>query len=88
MPATPEAYLLSPLVASEQRLKVFMMPLWQCLVIRSLGETNLGASLLFLWDIQYDCIYQNGIEKNNSLCLFVPGGATAVPYWDIWALAC
>ena len=32
-----------------------------------------------MWDIQYNCIYQNGKEKNNSLCLFVPGDATAVP---------
>ena len=30
----------------------------------------------------------NGKEKNNSLCLFVPGDATAVPDWEIWALAC
>ena len=25
-----------------------------------------------VWDIQYNFIYQNGKEKNNSLCLF-PG---------------
>ena len=41
-----------------------------------------------VWDIQYDCIYQNDKEKNNSLYLFVPRDATAVPYWELWALAC
>ena len=33
-------------------------------------------------------LYQDGKEKDNSLCSFVPGGATAVPCWEIWALAC
>ena len=33
-------------------------------------------------------LYQDGKEKNNSLCSFVPGGATAIPCWEIWALAC
>ena len=33
-------------------------------------------------------LYQDGKEKNNSLCSFVPGDATAVPCWEIWALAC
>ena len=31
---------------------------------------------------------KDGKEKDNSLCSFVPGDATAVPYWEIWALAC
>ena len=31
---------------------------------------------------------QDGKEKDNSLCSFVPGGDTAVPCWEIWALAC
>ena len=44
--------------------------------------------LLFYMGIQYGCIYQDGKEKNNSLCSFVPGGATAVPCWELWALAC
>ena len=41
-----------------------------------------------MWDIQCDCIYQNDKEKNNSLCLFVPGDATDVPDWEIQALTC
>ena len=33
-------------------------------------------------------LYQDGKEKDNSLCSFVPGGDAAVPCWEIWALAC
>ena len=29
---------------------------------------------------------KNGKEKNNSLCLFVPGDTTAVPDWELWVL--
>ena len=44
--------------------------------------------LLFYVGIQYGCLYQSGKEKNNFLCSVVPGGDTAVPCWEIWALAC
>ena len=40
-----------------------------------------------LCKIWYDCLYQNGKEKNSSLCVFVPRDATAVPDWETWALA-
>ena len=36
--------------------------------------------------IQYSCLYQNGKEKDNSLCSFVPRDATAIPDWELWAL--
>ena len=43
------------------------------------GGINSGSDSCCLYvGIQYDCLYQNGKERNNSLCLFVPG-ATAVP---------
>ena len=28
-------------------------------------------------------LYQDGKEKNNSLCSFVPGDATAIPCWEM-----
>ena len=33
-------------------------------------------------------LYQDGKERDNSLCSFVPRGDAAVPCWEIWALAC
>ena len=41
--------------------------------------------LLLCVGIQYGCIYQDGKEKNNTLCSFVPRDATAVPCWDMGA---
>ena len=58
------------------------------------GCTNSGPGSLGVLEIVVVCgysiwlLYQDGKEKNNSLCSFVPGGDTAVPCWEIWALAC
>ena len=42
-----------------------------------------------LFDVVFNMIiYINDKEKNSSLCVFVPGDATAFPDWEIWALAC
>ena len=49
---------------------------------------QLGWVVLLYVSIQYGCLYQNGKEKNISLCSFVPGGDTAVPCWELWTLAC